>query len=598
MSLLLSCQAISKSYGPRELFSGLTFTVHEGDKIGMIGPNGSGKSTLMKILAGLEIPDSGERALSKFKVLGYVEQLSQFPADKSVESLVLEEINDPKLEEYEKITRANIVLSKVGFEDPTQKAGILSGGWKKRLAIARQLAKEPDLLLLDEPTNHLDLEGILWLEDFLQNAPFAFIVVTHDRYFLEKVANRIIELNPRYPKGLFEVKGNYSTFLEKREQFFHAQRQLQESLQVKVRREVEWLRRGPKARTTKARYRIEEAGRLMQELDDVKARNNANRQTDIDFTASKRKTKELLVAKNIAKTMGKKRLFHSLSFMLSPKIRLGLVGSNGSGKTTLIRLLTGELEPDEGTIKRAEHLKIVHFEQEREHLDQRQTLRKALAPDGDQVVYRGRPIHVMSWARRFLFKDEQLDMQIGLLSGGEQARIHIARLMLQPADLLILDEPTNDLDLPTLEILEENLLEFEGAIVLVTHDRYLLDRVSTVLLGLDDDGHADFYADFFQWLEQRKERRKKKRQEPKTPPPTTSPKKKKLSYWEKKEWDEIEMKILEAEELLEKRQKALEDPEIASNPQKLQECYQLAEEAQANVDKLYARWAELEEKLL
>ena len=281
--------------------------------------------------------------------------------------------------------------------------------------------------------------------------------------------------------------------------------------------------------------------------------------------------------------------------MLQPGQRLGVVGANGSGKSTLLRLMTGELEPDGGIIRRADHLQVVHFDQAREQLDQSQPLRRAFAPDGDTVLYRGREVHVVTWARRFQFRDDQLDQPVSELSGGEQARVHIARLMVQPADLLLLDEPTNDLDIPTLEVLEESLLDFPGALVLVSHDRYLLDRVSTVLLGLDGEGAATPFADVEQWLAHR-------RPEARAPKRTRvdrhreKPKRKGLSYLEKREYEDMEETILSAEAELEAASEDLADPSVASDADAAHRAFVAHEAARDKVAELYRRWAELEEK--
>lgn len=599
MSVLLSCQSIAKSYQKRPLFEQISMGIHEGDKIGLIGPNGAGKSTFLKILGGLETPDQGEVSLRNHTRLSYIAQISDFPADSTVEDVVTQAIRDLYTEHYERITEASIALSKVGFVDHNARVSTLSGGWRKRLAFACAIAQKPDIVLLDEPTNHLDLKGISWLEGWLQGAPFAWLVITHDRYFLERIATQVIELHRVYEDGLFRVDGNYSTFLQKKEEYIVAQEQLQSALATKMRRETEWLQRGPKARTTKAKSRIDEAGRLAQELSTVKQRNaSVQNQTQIDFTSTGRRTKELLVAENIDKRLGGRSLLGGLSFKLTAGKKIGVLGHNGSGKTTLLRLITGDLEPDKGSIKRADQLQVVYFEQVRPPLNPEWTLKQALSPEGDSVVFRGRSIHVNSWARRFLFRDQQLNTKMRLLSGGEQARVHIARLMLQPADILLLDEPTNDLDIETLEILEENLLSYPGAIILVTHDRFLLDRVSDTVLGLNPDGKAEFFGDFSQWERHQKTVKKEtKRNEKKQPQKRQpAPKKIKLSYMEKREFEAMEEKILEAETHLEECQSQMEKPEVVSHPTHLQEWYEKLQKAEAEVEKLYARWEELEKK--
>jgi ATP-binding cassette subfamily F protein uup len=602
-SVLLSCESITKAFGARPLFEGLSFGLAEGDRVGLIGPNGSGKSTFLRILAGSEEPDGGIRALRRGTRLGYVPQDPTFPPGRTVEEILTDALAADPSEEFEKATRVAVALGRAGFNDPSQSADILSGGWKKRLAIAGELIKEPDVLLLDEPTNHLDVEGILWLEELLRSEARAYVVVSHDRWFLEHVATRMLEIDPRYPDGLFQAPGSYSDFLEKRDEVLRNQAEYQASLANRVRREVEWLKRGAKARTTKAKGRIQEAERLIGELAEVKERTGAsvNARVGLDFNASDRKTKKLLVAQDLSKSFDGRRIISGLDVKLTPGMRLGLLGPNGSGKTTLLSLLDGTLEPDAGTIERAEWLKTVRFEQSRESLDRSVSLRRALAPDGDSVLYQGRPVHVASWAKRFLFSSEQLDTPVSRLSGGEQARILIARLMLRPADLLILDEPTNDLDIPTLEVLEESLLEFPGALVLVTHDRYLLEAVSTLVLALDGKGGAQYFADYAQWEAHRGEAQAtSKSASPKaqaaTSPSAKEEKPKRLSYKDKLEWEQIEGKIQEAEDALAAAQRAVEDPAVATDSARLQaRCAEL-EAAQREVERLYARWAELEEK--
>ncbi len=596
MTVLLNFESLTKAYGPRPLFAGLTMDLNTGERVGLIGPNGSGKSTLLKILAGLEAPDAGIVALRKTTRLGYAPQEPTFEAGLTVEQVVAAGMSDLPLEDYERDTQVSITLTKMGFADPIQRVETLSGGWRKRLALARELAREPDLLLLDEPTNHLDLEGILWLEELLQNAPFAFLVVSHDRYFLENVANQVVELNRTYPDGYFRAAGSYSAFLSKREEFLEGQAARELVLANQVRREVDWLSRKAPARTRKSSSRIEAAGQLMSELAEVKFRNAQSQTVQIDFSSTGRQSRKLLVAEGLAKSLGGKALFRDLSFVLSPRMKLGLLGSNGSGKSTLLRLLNEELAPDAGTIARAEGLRVVTFDQNREQLDRAVTLRRALLPNGDTVVYQGRSIHVSAWAKRFLFRSDQLDVPVGDLSGGEQARILIARLMVQPADVLLLDEPTNDLDLPSLEVLEEGLAEFPGALVLVTHDRYLLDRLCTELVGLGR-GEARLFADCAQWLAAQAsfpEVTARPTKAAAKPSAKGAEKAKRLTYPEQRELEQMEGKILAAEEAFASRERAV--GEAAGDHVRMQEACTAMQLAQEEVDRLYARWAELEAK--
>jgi ATP-binding cassette subfamily F protein uup len=410
---------------------------------------------------------------------------------------------------------------------------------------------------------------------------------------------------------LYYVDGNYSAFLEKKAEFLHAQSKRQDALENRVRIEMEWLRRGPKARATKAKARIDNAGELIAELSDLRSRSQTS-SAGIDFAATGRKTKRLIHLEGVGFSYdeqgpGGQPLFQDLHFTITSGMRVGLVGANGSGKTTLLQLLRGELAPTTGEIQRADALRIVYFDQKRQ-INPELTLRRALAPASDSVIYRDRVIHVASWASRFLFTSEQLDQPVSKLSGGERARVLIANLMLEPADLLLLDEPTNDLDIPTLEILEESLLEFEGALVLVTHDRYLLDRVSTVVLGLDEGAQPEHFADYSQWaaeLAARKKAKPKGVAQVAGAPPGEAPatQKKKLSYMESREYESIEKTIAGLEDALREMRACLETAALETSykgphkdPRRLETLYREIEAAQREIDALYVRWAELEEK--
>jgi len=597
---IINAQSISKAFGVNPLFEEVSFTVSEADRIGLIGPNGSGKSTLLRILAGTEQPDTGEVATRKRLQLSYVEQDSKFVAGESVRTVVEKAMQRSVTGRPERSAHFAETLGRAGFDDLEQEAASLSGGWQKRLAIVEALVQAPDVLLLDEPTNHLDLAGIEWLEDLLQRASFACVIVSHDRYFLENVVTDMAELNRVYPEGLLRVHGSYSTFLEKKEEFLHAQSKRQEALENLVHSEIEWLRRGAKARTRKSKARIDKAGELISELAALNARTRSP-SAQIDFSATDRKTKRLIELEDVGCEVANRSLFEGLNFIVSAGMRVGVVGPNGSGKTTLLRLLLGEVAPTSGEIRRADRLRMVYFDQSRQ-LDPGLTLRRALAPEGDSVIYQDRVIHVASWAARFLFSGEQLDQPVERLSGGERARVLIAQLMLQPADILLLDEPTNDLDIPTLEILEESLLEFRGSLVLVTHDRYLLDRLSTVVLGLDGQGSTESFADYWQWEAWQAERKRSRNEsDPKSPPmagsfAASTPAQKKLSYLEAREYAGIEQRIADAEKRLKSKRIALEDPEIASDGPKLVAAHAEMEAAQKDLEALYLRWAELQEK--
>ena len=588
-------QSVAKPYGGTPLFREVSLGIHDGDRLGVIGPNGSGKTTLLEILARRRDPDQGEVVLRSGATISYVPQDSQFAPGESVRAVIARALDRVHAAEADREARLAETLGRSGFENFEAQAAALSGGWRKRLSIAEALVQSPSLLLLDEPTNHLDLAGIEWLEKILKAAPFACVVVSHDRYFLENVPTAVIELNRAYPGGLLQVPGNYSGFLEKKAEYLHAQARRQQSLENRVRTEMEWLRRGPKARATKAKARIGKANQLIGELADMKARAHTS-SAGIDFSATDRRTKRLLHLEGVAYGFDGRVLFGDLDFTITAGMRVGLVGANGSGKTTLLRILRGEVRPQAGKVDRADGLRIVYFDQNR-RLDPDLTLRRALAPDADSVVYRDRVTHVASWAARFLFTNDQLDQPVGKLSGGERARVLIANLMLEPADILLLDEPTNDLDIPMLEILEESLLDFAGALVLVTHDRYLLDRVSTVVLGLDGQGGAETFADYSQWDLWQAERKQPKPKAVSGAQVRSAPAKKRLSYLENREYETMEERIAQSERDLEAKRGALQDSAVVKDGRRLEQIYREMEEAQKTVDELYARWAEIEQKI-
>ena len=599
MSAMIYAQGIAKAHGVNPLFTNLTLGISEKDRIGLIGPNGSGKSTLLKIFAGLETVDEGAVTRRQHLRISYIPQDTQFDPGATIVSVIEKSAIESRLSPNEQVARVQETLGRTGFEDAERLTGPLSGGWKKRLAIACGLVQAPDLMLLDEPTNHLDLEGMEWLVQLLAQSAWPWVIISHDRWLLERTANAIIELNPRYPNGLVQVPGNYSDFLQFRDNYHQTQNQQAQALAGKVRREEEWLQRGPKARTTKAKYRVETAHALQDELAETKNRLRQDA-TDIDFVGSGRKTKQLLVSKQLAKAFGSQSLFQDLDLLLSPGMAVGVLGYNGSGKSTLLKILAKELQPDAGTVTHAENLQLVYFEQHREQLDPKLSLRRTLSETGHTVTHRGRTLHLAAWAKRFQFTPEQLDLPVGRLSGGEQARAVMAQLMLRPADVILIDEPTNDLDIPTREVLEESLREFPGGLLLVTHDRYMLEKVCTQFIGLNGKGgHATFaeYGQWERWLHEDRSRSKMESQEP-----TTSRREerkrtpKKLSYREQQQYDTIESRILEAEEVRDSWRAKSEDPTIASDHLKIQETLELLKAAEHQVEKLYGKWNELEEK--
>ncbi|MBL8999507.1 MAG: ABC-F family ATP-binding cassette domain-containing protein [Phycisphaerae bacterium] len=624
MAVLLTTQNLSKTYGTRTLFEGVALSLEDRERLALIGPNGAGKSTLLRILAGAEHHDSGRVTLRKGARCAYVAQRDEFPTGVTVLSAVSEPLltDGPASihDRHEAELAAELVLARVGLEDTARPAASLSGGQRKRLAVAREIAKEPDILLLDEPTNHLDVEGIDWLEDLLRGSSFASIIVTHDREFLEGTATRIVELAPWYPQGTFSVAGNYSEFLRRKQEYLDGEARRQQSLANQVREDLRWLSRGAQARRTKSKSRIDASFDRMDELATLKARNAPQQAARIDWGATGRQTRKLLVARSITKSLGGRRLFTDVDLVLSPGQRVGLLGPNGSGKSTLIRVLTGDLEPDPptpealasaaravdvppgtpppGTIRRADDLRIVYFSQTRDEIDPSVTLREALSPQTDSVVFQGRLIHINTWARRFLFTDEQLKQPVRALSGGERARIHIARLMLEPADILILDEPTNDLDIPSLEVLETSLEEFPGAVVLVTHDRAMLADLATMILALDGAGGARAFTDYDQWRAWEESQKRTATRPPvvaRAPePPAPAPMRRKLAYKEQRELAGMEAAIEAAEARVRGLELELTKPEVMADGRRMQAACAALSEAQAEVAGMYTRWQELE----
>ena len=603
---LLAARDLYKTHASIVLFDRLSITFHPGERVGLIGPNGGGKTTLLRILAGAEPADSGVVERSKDAHLAYLPQVDVFPADATVEGTLQDAVRSVELEEYEYAVRARKMLRRLGFETDNGPVEALSGGWRKRLAIGCALVQEPDLLLMDEPTNHLDLAGIEWLEHFLARSKLSFILTSHDRYFLERVANRIVEINPCYPDGFLSVNGHYSDFLEKREAFLEMQDAKRQALANEVRREVEWLRRGPKARSSKAGSRIAEAHRKIGELTEAKRRHDSETELDIDFRASGRRTHDLITARGIEKSLGGRLLFRGVDAHVRRGTRLGIAGNNASGKTTLLNALAGTLPPDAGHVKHATDLRIALFDQQRSQLDESETLRRALAPSGDTVSYLGRASHVVSWAKRFGFAPDQLEMLVGELSGGEQARVLMAMMMREPADVLMLDEPTNDLDIASIEVLERALNDFPGAVVVITHDRHLLDRICTELIGLHGDGRWGAYASVAQWLDVTAPAEKPSPAAEsasdrggKAVPDSSAPSPRKgQTYHEKQEFAGMEERILAAEEKVDALQSQLNDPDVAGDHERLHAAYEAHREAQGELDRLFARWEELECKAL
>lgn len=611
MSALITCQNLQKSFGGRILFNSLSFAIQEGDHLGIIGPNGMGKSTLMRILRGIEDADQGTVTKRKQLTLGFMDQSVEIAGDITPMDYVLQVLKESSANDQD--FQARVILEQLGFggeRAPWDRPICqLSGGWQRRVFLAAALVTQPDIVFLDEPTNHLDLETILWLEGFLKKARFSWVLVSHDRMFLEQCANRVLEINRIYPAGSLDFKGNYSSFVEQKTVYLEAQASQAEALANKVRREVDWLRKAPQARGTKAKGRIKEAHQMIEQLQEMRSR-LAGKNLDavrVDFLGTDRGTRRLMVAEDVGFKIGDRAIFENIDLVLTPGLKLGLMGPNGAGKSTLLKIFAGQNQPTSGRVIAAEGLKVIYFDQNREQLDLTVTLKETLAPHGDSVVFQDRLVHVATYAKRFHFSVEHLQVPIGELSGGERARALIARLMLTPADVLLLDEPTNDLDIETLETLAESVESFSGAVVMISHDRYLIDQVCNAIAAFGSKEKVTsglkLFADLEQWEESLRESGSVQREPDQGGQRTESSSAKKsrpqvkLSYLEQREFDGMEGTILSAEEELEKAQRQLDEVSHSSNAALVLEAAQSFERAQDKVQKLYARWQELEGKI-
>ncbi|HEY8270729.1 MAG TPA: ABC-F family ATP-binding cassette domain-containing protein [Pseudobdellovibrionaceae bacterium] len=600
MALLINTHQLEKSFAGKVLFSGVSLGIEDGDKIGLLGPNGAGKTTLMKILAGVSTADGGKVTPKKGLRLGYLPQTPVFAAKETILQALLSRAHDPDEAlglAYEWFARLD--LSQFGEDFLVSE---LSGGWQKRVALARELVLEPELLLLDEPTNHLDVVSILWLEEFLQRAPFAFLMVTHDRLFLQRVVNKVFDLDPRNPNNLLAVNGDYIQYVEAKEQLLASQQKLETVLKNTLRRETEWLRRGAKARLTKQKARIDRAGDLKEDVENLTDKNR-KRVAGIAFGDAERNPQKLIELKNVSKSYGDRHLIQDFSFLITPKTRLALLGENGSGKSTLIKMFLGLEQPDQGSIFLSDKVKVAYFEQNRAGLDLEKSVLKNICPEGDYVSLQGQYVFARSYLERFLFSRQQMDLPVSRLSGGEQSRLRLAQLMLQDASVLILDEPTNDLDVPTLEVLGEAIQNFNGAVVIVTHDRYFMDQVATDILGFPRQDNPkkklENFVGYLQWEEAWFAQDQELAAAAVDPTPQIVEEKpaakvSRMSFKHKNELEGMEPKILAMEDELAKTQAEAASPEVVSKASRVQELHAKMAELQSEIESSYARWAELE----
>ena len=615
--VILSALELNVHFGEQIVLDKASLSVHEGDHIGLVGRNGAGKSTFLKIISGLMSADSGEVAKKKDLVVGFLSQEFTLDNSKNVYDNILDgaSLELKLINQYEETTfdvankhhleekilhldswnlekRINILINSLDAPKPEREISTLSGGEKRRVALCRALISKPDLLILDEPTNHLDTKSIEWLEDFLSRYEGTCIFVTHDRYFLDRIANRIVELS----SGIFfSHQGNYTEYLINKAER-HAIKEVEErKRQMFLKRELDWVRRGPKARRTKAKSRLDN-------FQEVASQNDYEIELDVDLIIppADRLGKKVLEFKNVGIKLGDKLLFENFNFIFKPGRKIGVVGQNGVGKTTLLKMILGNLSPTFGKIEIGETTQFNYVDQARLLLNDDETVIKAIGDGSETVMFGKQEMSIWTYLRRFLFTDDRINTFVGRLSGGEKSRLTLAKILCTGGNFLMLDEPTNDLDLPTLRILEEALLSFEGCLIIVSHDRYFLNRVCDGILALE--GNNEIYyseGDYDYYIQKKKERDntliqssiKKIKEDARA-----KPKAKKLSYKDTMELSKIEELIMQAESEVEEFEKIFTAPDFYEKyASQTNELTLELESAKKKVKKLYDRWEELEQ---
>ena len=638
---ILSLENVSKSFGIKPLFSSVSFGLDEADKIGVIGANGSGKTTLLKVVGGEEEADSGRVVIANGKIVAYLSQNPPFDPDQTVIEAVFAGSNDALhqkldlLRQYEaacdqlaeqggtnekllnqvsglaeqlEISGAwqlevelKAMLNELGITQLSAKMSSLSGGQRKRVALAHSLFIKPDLLILDEPTNHLDAETVEWLEHWLADFSGALLLVTHDRYFLDRVTNRIIEID----RGRVQsFTGNYAKYLEKRQEQEERQAVEAQKLKQMARRELEWLRRGPKARTSKAKARIDRANEVIQQSRQAASEIAEKRSLDIAFE-SNRLGKKILGLTDVTKRYGDKTVVNQFSYQFKRGDKIGIIGANGAGKTTLLEIIGGRLQPDSGKVEKGETVVIGYYDQENREFDESQRLIDYIKEVAERIqTVDGDWITASQMLDRFLFPPAMQYQPIGTLSGGERRRLYLLRILMGAPNLLLLDEITNDLDIPTLVALEEYLETFPGCLIVVSHDRYFLDRTIEYIFRFDENGKIREYpGDYTTFLEIREREKSeasaakaevKAREQKQAAPVAAEPSaKRKLTFKEKREFEELELRIAETE-----TRKAEAEASLAANGSDHVLVAKLYEELQTlneSLDRDLTRWAELAE---
>ena len=630
---IITLENISKSYSEKVLLNNVSLGINEGDKIGLIGINGAGKSTFLKVVAGKEEFFDGNITKGKNMRIEFLEQNPPFDKDatvleqifkgdtKEMQTLreyedILEKLHNASQDDFEKLNNrllkiqelidslnlwdlestAKTVLNKLGITNYNEKVGNLSGGQKKRVALAGALITPSDLLILDEPTNHLDAESIEWLEEYLNARKGALLMITHDRYFLDRVANRIIELDRG---NLYSYPGNYTAFLEKKIERLETEQVQEDKRNALIRNELKWVKRGAKARTTKQKARL-------QRFDELVKTETIKRNTDVEISfVGSRLGKKVVELYDISKSFGDKTLIKDFSYIFLRDDRIGIVGENGAGKTTLVNILRGKLQQDSGTIEIGETVKIGCFAQDDTNMDPKMRVIDYVKEGGEYIpVEDGTKITASTMCERFLFDSTMQYTPIEKLSGGERRRLHLLRILMESPNFLILDEPTNDLDIETLKILEDFLDKFMGVVVVVSHDRYFLDRICNKIFSYEGNGYIkEYHGNFSDYLiakevekfknSQNVDTLKSKEDKPKGTKEKTKDNKPKFTFKEQKEFETIDSDISKLEEKLQ----AIEDDMVknSSNYGKLNELMKEKEEAQEKLDFKYERWEYLNE---
>ena len=614
--VILSALELEVHFGEQVILDKASLSVHDGDRIGLVGRNGAGKSTFLKIISGLLPADSGEVAKKKDLIVGFLSQEFTLDEYKNVYENILDgavlELN--LIKEYENTSfdaahkhhleekilrldswnlekRIKMLIDSLDAPAADRDIKTLSGGEKRRVALCRALISKPDLLILDEPTNHLDTKSIEWLEDFLAKYNGTCIFVTHDRYFLDRIANRIVELS----SGVFySHQGNYTEYLINKSERQAIKEVEERKRQMFLRRELEWVRRGPKARRTKAKSRLDN-------YQEVASQNDFEVELDVELIIppAERLGKKVLEFKDVGIKLGERYLFQNFNFIFEPGRKIGVVGQNGVGKTTLLKMILGSIYPTMGKMEVGETTQFNYVDQARLLLNDDDTVIKAIGDGSETVRFGKQQLSIWTYLRRFLFTDDRINTLVGRLSGGEKSRLTLAKILCNGGNFLILDEPTNDLDLPTLRILEEALLAFDGCVIVVSHDRYFLNRICDGILALEGNEEIFYSEGGYDFYIEKKKKREQSLKELKTKEITEDSrirnKQKKLSYKDSLELDQIEGKIVQAESEVEEIEKIYSSPDFFEKyAAQTNELNTKLENAKEKVKKLYNRWEELE----